>query len=76
MGLRLPLSVQVRAVLPAGDLAMVLGERRISGTGPDCEPVELSGLGFTVVRHEPAGAWCIVAEAWCLDGPGPASTRD
>ena len=73
MAWRLPLSVTVCAVLPAGDLALVLGDRRMSGRGPDCRKVELSGLGSTVVRRQPGGAWCIVADAWQLDGPGAFS---
>jgi ketosteroid isomerase-like protein len=71
MALRLPLSATVHAVLAAGDLALVLGEREIAGTGPASERVRLSGLGSSVVRRQPDGTWYIVAEAWCLHGPGP-----
>lgn len=73
MELRLPLSARVRAVLPARDLALVLGERQMAGRGPDGRPVQLSGLGSTVVRRQPDGSWRIVADAWCLHGPGPAT---
>ena len=38
MALRLPLSATVHAVLAAGDLALVLGEREIVGTGPRRTP--------------------------------------
>ena len=71
MALRLPLSATVHAVLASGDLALVLGEREIVGTGPASERVRLSGLGSSVVRRQPDGTWCIVAEAWCLREPGP-----
>jgi ketosteroid isomerase-like protein len=71
MALRLPLSATVHAVLASGDLALVLGEREIAGTGPAGERIRLSGLGSSVVRRQPDGTWCIVAEAWCLGGPGP-----
>ena len=70
MALRLPLSASVHAVLASGDLALVLGEREIVGTGPASERVRLSGLGSSVVRRQPDGTWCIVAEAWCLHEPG------
>lgn len=70
MAWRLPLSVTVCAVLPAGDLALVLGDRRMSGRAAGSRQVELSGLGSTMVRRQPGGAWCIVADAWRLDGPG------
>jgi len=71
MALRLPLSVTVHTVLASGDLALVLGEREIAGTGPASERVRLSGLGSSMVRRQPDGTWCIVAEAWCLGEPGP-----
>jgi ketosteroid isomerase-like protein len=67
--LRLPLSVRIRAVLPAGDLTLVLAERHIAGTGPDCERIQLSGPGATVVRRQQGGSWRIAADAWCLSGP-------
>jgi hypothetical protein len=28
-----------------------------------------------MVRRQPDGAWCIVAEAWCLDEPGTGHTQ-
>ena len=74
MALRLPLSATVQAVLASDDLALVLGERQIAGTGPASERIRLSGLGSSVVRRQPDGTWCIVAEAWCLGEPGPRST--
>jgi ketosteroid isomerase-like protein len=70
MDLRLPLTVRVLAVVPAGDEALVLAERRISGAGPDCERVELTGSGAAIVRRRPGGGWRIAAEAWCLAGTG------
>ncbi|HXB47947.1 MAG TPA: hypothetical protein VNW50_09300 [Streptosporangiaceae bacterium] len=70
MDLRLPLALQVLAVVPAGDLALVLAERRISGAGPDCERVELTGSGAAVVRRQPGGGWRIAADAWRLAGTG------
>lgn len=76
MELRLPLSARVRDVLPARGLALVLAERHMAGTGPAGQRIQLSGLGSTVVRQQPDGVWRIVADAWCLDGPGSADTRD
>jgi ketosteroid isomerase-like protein len=70
MDLRLPLGLTVRAVVPAGSLALVLGERRISGAGPDCQRVELCGSGAAIVRRQPGGGWRIAADAWCLAGSG------
>ena len=76
MELRLPLSASVRAVLPARGLALVLGERHMAGRGPNGQEIQLSGLGSTVVRRQPGGAWRIVADAWCLEGPGAADPSD
>ena len=73
MALRLPLSATVRAVLASGDLALVLAQRQIAGTGPAGERIELSGLGPSLIRRRPDGAWCIAAEAWCLGEPGGAA---
>jgi ketosteroid isomerase-like protein len=69
MELRLPVTVRVAAIVPAGELELVLSERRITGPGPDCDRVNLRGLGATVVRKQPGGGWRIVADAWWLAGP-------
>ena len=75
MDLRLPLSVRIRTIVPGDGLALIVGERHIVGTGPDCERVQLSGAGATVVRRQPGGSWRIAADAWCLDGPGAGQAR-
>ncbi len=71
MELRLPLSVAVCDVLAStgasmGAVALVLAERRMHGTGPDCEPVDVHGLGATAVRQQADGTWRIAADAWRL----------
>ena len=75
MDLRLPVSVQMRAVVLAGAVALVLSQRHIIGTGPDCEPVQLSGAGATVVRRQQGGGWRIVVDAWHLSGPGAGQAQ-
>ncbi len=64
MALRLPLSVRITTVLEGSELALVICERRVAGTGPDGERVQLSGLGCAVLRPQPDGAWRIAADAW------------
>ena len=64
MDLRLPLSVRIRGVVPGEGLALVVGERHIIGTGPDCERIKLIGAGATVVRRQQGGSWRIAADAW------------
>jgi ketosteroid isomerase-like protein len=75
MDLRLPVSVQIRAVVPAGALALVLSQRHIIGAGPDCEPIQLSGAGATVVRRQQSRSWRIVADAWHLSSPGASQAH-
>ena len=64
MSLRLPLYVRVATVLESPELALVICERRVAGTGPDGEQVQLSGHGCAVLRPQPDGAWRIAADAW------------
>jgi len=66
MDLRLPLAIEVRTILPAAGLVLIVAERLIAGTGPDGQPVRLRGLGCTVVRPQPDATWRIAADAWCL----------
>ena len=64
MALRLPLSVRITTVLESPELALVICERRVAGTGPDGEQVRLSGHGCAVLRPQPDGTWRIAADAW------------
>jgi len=74
MALRLPVSVRVAAVLERPDLALVVCERRVAGTGPDGEPVRLTGHGCAVLRPQPDGTWRIAADAWHTGGSGSPPT--
>jgi ketosteroid isomerase-like protein len=64
MALRLPLYVRIFTVLEGPELALVICERRVAGTGPDGEQVRLSGRGCAVLRPQPDGAWRIATDAW------------
>ena len=64
MALRLPLYIRIATVLETDELALVICERRVAGTGPDGEQVQLSGHGCAVLRPQPDGAWRIAADAW------------
>jgi len=66
MDLRLPLALRICTVVPGSGVALVLAERHMRGTGPDGQPVRLSGSGATVVRRRHDGTWRIAADAWCL----------
>ena len=67
MALRLPLYVRISSVLESPELALVICERRVAGTGPDGERVQLSGHGCAVLRPQPDGAWRIAADAWRVE---------
>jgi ketosteroid isomerase-like protein len=67
--LRLAVAARVSEVVPAGELALVLGERCIDGAGADSGPVRFRGAGATVVRRQPGGGWRIAADAWRLAAP-------
>ena len=69
INLRLPLSVRIGAIVAADGVALVLGERRIAGSGPDRQWIQLSGSGATVVRCQRDGSWRIAADAWNLRSP-------
>jgi ketosteroid isomerase-like protein len=72
MALRLPLSVRIATVLETPDLALVICERRVAGTGPDGELVRLSGRGCAMVRRQQDGSWRIAADAWQVAAEQPA----
>ena len=67
MALRLPLYVRISSVLQSPELALVICQRRVAGTGPDGERVWFSGHGCAVLRPQPDGAWRIAADAWRVD---------
>ena len=73
MALRLPLSVRITSVLESPELALVICERRVAGTGPDGEQVRLSGHGCAVLRPQPDGAWRIAADAWSVGQSFPST---
>ena len=64
MAMRLPLRARADNVLPAGDLALLTGERSMRGTGPDGVTIALAGPATLVVRRQPDGTWLIVADEW------------
>ena len=66
MALRLPLAVRIGTVLRTPGLALVICERRTTGTDPDGKHVSYRGHGCAVVRAQSDGTWRIAADAWHL----------
>lgn len=70
LAIKLPLRGEVRAVLQADDIALVLGSWTVRGTGPEGNPVDLAGQSADVVRRQPDGSWrFVVTNPWAV-GPG------
>lgn len=55
--LGLPIDVRPRHVYVAGDIALLIVDWAIEGTGPDGAPVRLRGTATDVARRGPEGTW-------------------
>jgi ketosteroid isomerase-like protein len=56
------LNLKVTRVLEASGLALVIGEWSFVGTGPDGQPVRLTGHSADVLRRQPDGSWRFVID--------------
>lgn len=45
-----------------GDLALLSGSRRATGTGPDGQPAFLGGTNTEIARRQPEGGWRFVID--------------
>jgi uncharacterized protein (TIGR02246 family) len=62
------LDLKVTRVLEASDLALVAGVWSFDGTGPDGEPVKLTGRNADVLRRQADGTWRFVIDnPWGTD---------
>ncbi|WSA97135.1 DUF4440 domain-containing protein [Streptomyces sp. NBC_01795] len=57
LGLGLPLTVRPRHTYVAGDVALLVVDWEIEGTGPDGEPVHIEGTATDVARRAADGYW-------------------
>jgi ketosteroid isomerase-like protein len=57
MSLGLPLKAEARHVFVAGDVAQIVVDWSIEGTGPDGEHVHIGGSASDVVRRGADGRW-------------------
>ena len=68
IGMRGRLDLDVTRVLEASDLALVAGVWSFMGTGPDGEPVKLTGHNADVLRRQSDGSWRFVIDnPWGTD---------
>jgi ketosteroid isomerase-like protein len=62
------LEAKVKRVLHASDLALLITKWSINGTEPDGKPINLTGRGTVVLRHQSDVTWRIVIEnPWGID---------
>jgi len=62
------LDLKVTRVLEASDLALVVGTWSFAGTGPEGEPVTLTGHNADVLRRQSDGSWRFVIDnPWGTD---------
>jgi ketosteroid isomerase-like protein len=62
LGFGLPMEAHARHVYTAGDLALLIVDWSMRGTGPHGHPVDLSGTATDVVRRGPGGRWRYVID--------------
>ena len=70
MDMRLPLRARAVRVLRTGELALITGERALTGTGLDGVAVTLTGPTALIARCQADGTWRTAADEW-LPYPGP-----
>jgi len=62
LAIRPTFTLQVRQIFETGDLALSFANWTLTGTGPDSEPIELSGQTSDVLRRQPDGTWRFVID--------------
>jgi uncharacterized protein (TIGR02246 family) len=62
LALRPEMTGQVEKVLRSGDVALVANRWSLTGTSPDGERVELSGVSADVLRRRGDGRWAIAVD--------------
>ncbi|MCX6621453.1 MAG: DUF4440 domain-containing protein, partial [Acidobacteria bacterium] len=57
------ISMETTSVLDTGDgIALLGGKWRLNGTGPDGNPMEMSGANSEIARRQPDGRWLFLID--------------
>jgi uncharacterized protein (TIGR02246 family) len=57
------IDMETTSVLETGDgIALLNGKWRLNGTGPDGNPMEMSGSNTEIVRRQPDGRWLFLID--------------
>jgi uncharacterized protein (TIGR02246 family) len=57
LALRGSITMATTFSVQSGDLALLRGQWTLTGTGPDGQPVAMSGRSIEVARRQPDGEW-------------------
>lgn len=57
-------TMQVRSVyvIHGSDVALMRGQWKLTGTGPDGKPIEMIGQSVEVARQQPTGEWLLAVD--------------
>lgn len=62
LALKPTLEMAVRKRVQSGDLALLCADWRLTGTGPDGQPIQMAGTSVEVARRQPDGTWLYVID--------------
>lgn len=62
LGMRGTFKLETVSVVEAGEIALLRGNWRLNGTGPDGSPVEMQGNSAEVARRQRDGRWLFVID--------------
>lgn len=62
LAMRPTINLQLRKVIPAGEIAQIISSWTITGTNPDGSPATFNGVTTDVVRRQGDGRWLLVID--------------
>ena len=62
IALKSRMKVEVRKVMPTGDIALTHSEWSLKGTAPDGSAISMGGKSADVIRRQPDGTWLVLID--------------